>query len=80
MLLVLQVHQLKLMSILKLLLGLGRVLVHTVEIRLEVPLRVLTVLLGGVALLLQEFELTLPKGLVTVVSIVQVLVLAVELR
>jgi len=42
-------------------------------------LGVLTVLLGGVSLLLKELEFALPKRLVTIVSIEEVLVLSLEL-
>ena len=68
------------MRVLQLLLRLRRVLREPVERRLEVPLRVLAVLLCGVPLLLEELKLAVPEGLVSVVGVVQVLVLQVQLR
>ena len=67
------------MSILELLLGLRCVLGQAVKCCLEVSLGVFTVLLCSVSLLFEEFELAFPESLVSIVSIVEVLVLAVEL-
>ena len=78
-LLVLKLHELELMSVFKLLLRLRCVLGQSVEGDLEVPLGILAVLLGSVALLLQELEFPFPEGLVTIIGIVEVLILAIEL-
>ena len=51
----------------------------SVEGDLEVPLGILAVFLGSVALLLQELEFPFPEGLVTIIGIVEVLILAIEL-
>ena len=67
------------MSVFKLLLRLRCVLGQPVEGDLEVPLGILAVLLGSVALLLQELEFPFPESLVTIISIVKVLILAIEL-
>jgi hypothetical protein len=78
-LLVLKLHELELMSVFKLLLRLRCVLGQPVEGDLEVPLGILAVLLGSVALLLQELEFPFPESLVTIIGIVKVLILAIEL-
>ena len=67
------------MSILEFLFGLGGVLGQAVECSLEVPLSILAILLSCVSLLLEEFELAFPESLVSIVSIVEVLVLAIKL-
>lgn len=67
------------MSVFKLMLRLRCVLGQSIEGDLEVPLGILAVLLGCVALLLQEFEFPFPEGLVAIIGIVEVLILAIEL-
>jgi hypothetical protein len=52
---------------------------HGLDGLLETILSLLEVFLGLVTLLFQEFELTFPKGLVLVVSVLPVLVLALIL-
>ena len=78
-LLVLKLHELELMSVFKLLLRLRSILCKPVKSDLEISLGILAVLLGSVALLLQELEFAFPECLVTVIGIVKVLILAIEL-
>ena len=67
------------MSIFKFLLRLRSILCQPVKSDLEISLGILAVLLGSVALLLQELEFAFPESLITVIGIVKVLILAIKL-
>lgn len=67
------------MSIFKFLLRLRSILSQPVKSDLEISLGIFAVLLGSVALLLQELEFAFPQCLVTIIGIVKVLILAIEL-
>ena len=73
-------NELHLVVVLKLLLILACVLSHAIEGRLEVALSLFIILLGCVPLLLKELEFALPKSLISVVGVSNVLVLALQLN
>ena len=76
---VLKLHELQLVSIFKFLLRLRCILCQPVKSDLKISLGIFAVLLGSVALLLQELEFTLPECFITIISVVKVLILTIEL-
>jgi hypothetical protein len=67
------------MSVFKFLLRLRCIFCQPVKSDLEISLGIFAVLLGSVALLLQELKFAFPECLITIIGIVKVLILTIEL-